>query len=966
MTLSQRQRALEVFAEARERPAEARKEYLDGVCGSDSSLRAEVESLLQAEGGAEEFFDGLSARLGVAEFLKQPGNEGGASESGMAIGQYRLKEQIASGGMGTVWLAERTDGIVNRQVALKLPHPKLLGRGFSQRLEREREILASLTHPSIARLYDAGFADDGQPFLALEYIDGVPLDVYCTDNRLAISDRIDLFLKVARAVAYAHAQLVVHRDLKPANILVDRSGEPHLLDFGVAKLLQDSQADDSQLTRMAGRPLTPAYSSPEQIAGGALSTSSDIYSLGVLLFELLTGERPYKLTRTSSGALETAILEAEPRLPSSVAVNARAKKTLRGDIDTIVLKALKKLPSERYQTVNGFIEDLERYRRGQPVLAQPDNRLYRTVKFLRRHRLGVAAAGAVMIAIVTGASVAVWQAVEARAEQRQAEAVKDFIASIFVDTDPYGGSDRALTALDMLLNAEKRLDADVDMAPENRIELMALMTEALSILGGTAAAAELAQRTADEAVANLGAQHELSLRARALYFNVVGPTIDLTVRKDEIEALLQDIRDSADIPPGTLITALIARVDLAYQEGDLQSVENAAQEAYDVAQQHFPRGNRRMLEAATLLAVAYHRSGKVELALSAARDLYEVTFEEMQLDQSHATAIDSTIMYGMALSRAGQFEQGLALISDGVASAVDVYGADNQSTAFFRGHLATHQGMAGLVRESVENYRTALAAIRETLSEDNLAYISGASRYVPAVLATRDVSMATDAAEEYHQLVSRQETIPEVLKDQANAFLALAYAYRGSLASASDYIERVGTLQGAPHGSFVDLQYVAGIVDRLSGECGRALQRQKQSLQALRSGSGGDRHEMHLLTEIGMCELELGELTSAESNLTQAIEYYRANQPHITPRHSDALVSLARAKLSREQPEAALPLLLTAESFWTDFDSSSRWAGMTLNYLAQAYAALGREDDARQAAARANAVLAANRPEPPP
>lgn len=286
---------------------------------------------------------------------------------------------------------------------------------------------------------------------------------------------------------------------------------------------------------------------------------------------------------------------------------------------------------------------------------------------------------------------------------------------------------------------------------------------------------------------------------------------------------------------------------------------------------------------------------------------------------------------------------------------------------FFRGHLALHQGMAGLVRESVENYQAALASIRKTLGEDNGAYIGGASRYVPAVLETRDVSMVADAAEEFQQLLSRQEAVPEALKDQANGFLALAYAYRGAIPAANDHIGRIGALRGAaPHGSFVDLLYVAGVVDRFSGECGRALQRQRQSLEVLRSEAGSDRQEMHLLTEIGMCELELGDLTSAESSLTQAIEHYRANQPHVTPRHSDALVSLARVYLARTQPEAALPLLLTAESFWSDFDSSSPWAGMTQNYLAQAYAALGRDDDAERAAARANAVLATTREAPPP
>ena len=240
-------------------------------------------------------------------------------QPGDTIGSYRLLRELGSGGMGVVWLAERSDGLVKRPVALKLPHQVWQRAGLAERMAREREILATLTHPNIARLYDAGLTAGHRPFLAIEYVEGHPIDTYCRDHRLDAGARVRLFVQVANAVAYAHAKLVVHRDLKPANILVDADGQVRLLDFGIAKLLDQHQARETALTELSGRPLTLDYASPEQIRGEPLTIGSDVYSLGVVLYELLSGARPYKLKRDSRGALEDAILEADPPLPSAVA-----------------------------------------------------------------------------------------------------------------------------------------------------------------------------------------------------------------------------------------------------------------------------------------------------------------------------------------------------------------------------------------------------------------------------------------------------------------------------------------------------------------------------------------------------------------------------------------------------------------------------------------------------------------------
>jgi WD40 repeat protein/serine/threonine protein kinase len=340
---------------------------------------------------------------------------------GRQFGPYRVLALLGHGGMGSVWLAERADGLFTRQVALKLIHPALKSRVMSERFAREREILASLHHAHIARLLDAGISDDGQSFLALDYVAGTPFTTYCDERRLTIRERLELFRQILGAVQYAHAHGVIHRDLKPANILVTAEGQVQLLDFGVAKLLTEGEAKETELTQLGGRALTPDYAAPEQIAGAPITTAADVYALGVMLYELLTGERPYKLKRDSRGALEEAILQADPAAPSRVAFKdaaaaaraTSAKKlssTLRGDLDTIAIKALKKLPAERYATANAFGEDIERYLRGDVVLAQRDSVAYRTWKFARRHRVALAAAGVLILTLAGGLAATSYEA----------------------------------------------------------------------------------------------------------------------------------------------------------------------------------------------------------------------------------------------------------------------------------------------------------------------------------------------------------------------------------------------------------------------------------------------------------------------------------------------------------------------------------------------------------------------------
>ena len=340
-----------------------------------------------------------------------------SDRGGELVGPYRLLRQLGEGGMASVWLAERVDWPEHRRVALKLPHGAWRRAGLVERFARERSILATLEHPHIARLYDAGATPAGQPYLALEYVDGERIDHWCDSHACGISDRLALFIQVCEAVAHAHAKLIVHRDIKPSNVLVDAGGQVHLLDFGIAKLLEGDSAAETELTRESGRALTPEYAAPEQIEGEAVGTATDTYSMGVLLYELLAGRHPYVNGEATLAARARAALVADPVRPSDATVDPARRRALRGDLDTIVLKALKKRPTERYASADALAADVRRHLAHEPVLARPDSKAYRLRKLLRRHRVAFGGGAAVAFALLAGASVALWQAREARLQR---------------------------------------------------------------------------------------------------------------------------------------------------------------------------------------------------------------------------------------------------------------------------------------------------------------------------------------------------------------------------------------------------------------------------------------------------------------------------------------------------------------------------------------------------------------------
>ena len=492
----------------------ARATWLEGLKVTQPSLAPSVLRLLEAHASSETAdvlarLPTLTAATSAARLT--------SLAAGDHIGPYRLKRELGTGGMADVWLAERADGAFARDVALKLPMIHRLRRDLAVRFARERDILAKLEHPNIARLYDAGVTADGLPYLAMEYVDGRPITEYCDAQHLDISARLKLFSQVLAAVQYAHASLVIHRDIKPSNILVTAGGDVRLLDFGIAKLLADDDtAHETQLTQLSGRALTPDYASPEQIKGEPLTIATDVYSLGVVLFELLVGSRPYRLKVQSVAQLEQAIIDAEPQRPSSATTAesaarrsttpSRLARALTGDLDTIVLKTLAKPPAQRYSTVAELAQDLSSHLTGLPVSAQPASWRYRARKFVLRNRLAVGAGATISTILIASTVVSLWQARVAReqttvAEQqaKRAQAVQRFLLDLFnTNTDAQADPVKArqMTARELLDAGAARVQQLSDV-PEVQEEVLATLTDMYRALGLAHKEAEIERQRVD-------------------------------------------------------------------------------------------------------------------------------------------------------------------------------------------------------------------------------------------------------------------------------------------------------------------------------------------------------------------------------------------------------------------------------------------------------------------------------------
>ena len=592
---------------------------LDERCEGDTVLRSEVESLLRQSDKAAGFLAEPPTAVAAAAVHESRPRATTQHVEGRRIGAYRLVREIGRGGMARVFLAERAEGGFVHRVALKLLRPGLDTDVDFARFRAERQILASLNHPNIARLLDGGATDDGLPYFVLDYVDGKPIDVYLGEREATVEDRVRLFLTVCEATQYAHRNLVVHRDLKPSNILVDRDGMVKLLDFGLAKypLPPGSLGQVSRATR---RWMTPEYAAPEQIRGGPATTLTDVYQLGAVLYELLTGEPPFAGYCVTLPAFERAILNDQPELPSVVVARKGSPdvaKALRGDLDAIVLKALRKEPDERFDSVDAFQRDLRAALSGDAVQARRNTAMYRMRRFVRRHRVETIATISVVLAVLTGLVVSIEMARGAAAARdraatasREATAISSFLINLFDATDPAAEGNQ-MTALELVRRAAERADA-LRAQPLAQAGMLEVTARLYHSLGDYHAELETLQRAlavrrsaGRESTLDVAGVHQQL--ARAFVAEGLYAAADSAVRR---ALMIQETALGTSDP--VVSSTLLQLANIAVFLGDLHAAEQATRRALAISQSVAGANDSATAHAHLILGSVAQREGKVD------------------------------------------------------------------------------------------------------------------------------------------------------------------------------------------------------------------------------------------------------------------------------------------------------------------------------------------------------------------
>lgn len=867
--------------------ADARVKQLDILRAQDPELAEDLEKLLALEDDSGGFM--------TQPLLDQPGQP----QTGTMVGPYRMESVLGEGGMGMVWLASRADGLYERKVALKLLRPGLADPNLRLRFSREREILARLAHPNIARLLDAGIGSEGQPYLALEYVQGIPIIDYCQTHGLSVDTRLKLFLQVCEAVSHAHANLVVHRDLKPSNILVTPTGEVRLLDFGIAKLLDDNEPVPVH-PRTEVRSFTLHYAAPEQVRGELVTTMTDVYSLGVVLYELLAGTKPYRLRRQTDAEWEQAILAVEPLKPSLAAqrstdgglVHASARRQARrlsGDLDNIALKALAKLPEHRYPSVEALSQDLLRHLQGRPVLARPQSLSYRVHKYVSRHRLGLAVGALIASVLLLALAASVWQSRQAMRETARAQAMQDFVIGLF-DNAGVAQQGNIFDARKLLLAGERRGERELADQPLARAELLGVIARLRIGLGDYQEALALIERQGALLARTESASPGLRLEAVTQH----GRTLRLL---DRAEECLQVMAPFESLVP-RLRAQPAQQADFLSQYGRCRRLMGERQ----TAQQLYER------------SLALRRELKDETGV--AENLYDLALIDNDLGRTD----DALGGYDAALQHLRTH------VGERNALTVEIEGS--------RGRLFRARGDTGLARAA---FRQALSIAEEVHGPQH-----------PVTLTIRRLLVAILVDQE-HYAVARQQieplyrlTVNALGPDHRETGLALntrsviAFELGRMDQAIADAAEAVRIWRGAAgsqnlHGGLFNY----GMILHGAGRQDEALKALMES-RALRAKQYGASD-----SSVGEADRMIGEVLASQGKLDQASGYFdravKLTRVGLGPEHPRTLLaqlSMARHQARIGQGAAALKALeALAVHPGTDSDISK------LHWSARAYAA---------------------------
>jgi len=713
MTLQSHWRRIQsVFAEVVEVEPQNRAATLANLCRhDDDAIRTQVESLLASDGCEA---DPLVSAIGAAaESLLIEHQD---RLLGTHVGPYRIVSILGHGGMSTVYRAERDDSQYQLTVAIKVLHHSTLHPRLRSRLHSERHILATLDHPAIARLIDSGDLDDGTPYLVMEHVDGQSIDAYCDNRTLFVRERLELFLTVCTAVQYAHRNLVVHRDIKPANIFVGVDGNPKLLDFGIAKLLApESLSHTLPVTRLQERILTPENAAPEQVLGRPVTTATDIYSLGVLLYQLLTGRSPYRLMSYSQLQLERAICMDNPVRPSQAVIARLAGETdldrsrisdrrglsperlrsrLSGDLDAIVARAMRKEPDRRYASVEALADDITRHLNGRPVLARQGDWRYNSAKFLRRHVLAVFSIGAAFCGLGTFAAITVWQnhrielARDATAQERdRAQQVSAFLVDVFSQADPFNAQGHEATAKDLLDRGAQQILGNVSLQPEVRAELL----ESIGLAYRRQGFGDRAIPLFEQAVAIRREERPIDNHRTAAALGNLAQALTDGGHLVSAEAYLHQALTASRSADGETPSPETADIllQLGQFELDAKSDPDAATHMFmdALAIYRAGQGSQNLSIASTLGALSSAATWKGDFALAERHQRDAIAVLQATVSRNHPEHAVALATLGYILTQRGKYRESEQVLTEALEIERSVFGPTNQRVAQIESHL---------------------------------------------------------------------------------------------------------------------------------------------------------------------------------------------------------------------------------------------------------------------------------------
>jgi len=843
---------------------------LDAMFELDAQTRARSLELLRQEDPqlAEDLAALIALEAERDDFLSQPLVAPlPGMRSGLLVGPYRLDRMLGEGGMGQVWLATRADGLYERRVALKLLRAGLADPKLRLRFTRERQILARLEHPHIARLLDAGISEDSQPYLALEYVDGEPITDWCRAHALPQDARLRLFLQTCEAVSHAHANLIVHRDLKPSNILVTPLEEVRLLDFGIAKLLDIGELAPDQ-TRTGLRTFTLHYAAPEQIRGEPVTTMTDVYSLGVVLYELLTDARPYRLKRQSDAEWEEAILTVDPVRPSQALLRSEADtsdphalrrraRALSGDLDNIVLKALGKRPEQRYPSVEALALDLQRFREGKPVQARPQSMRYRGRKYLHRHRWALATVALVTLVLSTALGIVAWQARQAVQEASRAQALQDFVVGLFEHAGD-SSNDGRLDVRQLLDAGTRRGNSELARQPAARAELFGVIARLRLGLGDYHEALQLLDRQAsiiavlgDDAPPGLRLQSatdrgraQRTLGQAALCIDAMRPLATLAQRVQQqlplqvAEFYSQLGRCRRDVGQAAGARRLFERA-LALRGEPLNDAVGASENMADLAALDGDAGNTAKALAGTRAALAKLRAGAGPRQPFAVDLLRNVCALERSAGAVDTAARDCRAALALALSLHGPSYPTAVDARRQLAAILVDQGHLAEAEAAYRDSRAWLVARVGAMHASVAKDDNSLAIIAWERGDS-----AAALQWLDQAIAIRRAGVAGSTSLDLAGVLFNKAMVLHDGGSDADARPLLAEALRLRVAALHPDHPLVG-----------DTQRLLGEVDAALGDGARARGELQSAVDLTRSGYG-DAHPHTRRAELSLAAFD--------------------------------------------------------------------------------------------------------------